>query len=189
MVKRKPVRKTPKRSSTTPSTERARRLANRGAELLQAGQYGEAVSTLERAYELLPDDVPTAINLGGACVMTKRYARAIEVMVHARDQEPDNEMIWINLGAAYLGNPILADDKAQCAAIEAFERALEINPVAHSVHYNLGLIHRDRGEWAQAAQRFAQAIQANPLDQDARNALARLQAQDATEHQDDRPAN
>lgn len=187
MVKHKPARKTPKRGSTATSAERARRLANRGAELLQAGQYGEAVSTLEHAYELFPDDVPTAINLGGACVMTKRYVRAIEVLARAREQEPDNEMIWINLGAAYLGNPILADDKAQLAAIDAFERALEINPVAHSVHYNLGLIHRDRGEWAQAARRFEQAIQANPLDQDARNALARLQAQAATERQDDEP--
>ncbi|MBN1937115.1 MAG: tetratricopeptide repeat protein [Anaerolineae bacterium] len=152
---------------------------------MQSGQFSEAVATLERAYELIPDDVPTAINLGGACVMTKRYAWAIEVLERAREQEPDNEMIWINLGAAYLGNPILADDKAQRAAIDAFERALEINPVARSVHYNLGLIHRDRGEWARAARRFEQAIQADPRDQDACNALARLQAQQPSDQECD----
>lgn len=86
-------------------------------------------------------------------------------------------MIWINLGAAYLGNPILADDAQQRAALAAFERAAEINPVAHSVHYNMGLIYRDRGEIVQAIRCFERAVQANPLDQDARRVLARLQAQ------------
>jgi len=173
-----------KRPSTRPRTpnehnvrERARRLLNHGAQLLQEGQAREAMSMLERAYALLPGDVPTAINLGGACILGKKYKRAIEVLEHAREQEPDNEMIWINLGAAYLGNPILAQDQEQQAAIAAFERALAINPAAPNVHYNLGLIHRDRGETKVARLRFQQAIQANPLDRHARNALQRLQAQ------------
>ena len=176
MTKRKPLRKTRRQNEMTAS-EHMRRLSNRGAELMRAGQFDQAVTVLERAYALDPGDVPTAINLGGACVMTKRYGRAIEVLERARDQEPENEMIWINLGAAYLGNPILADNTRQQAAIAAFERAIEINPVAHSVHYNLGLIYRDRGEFAQAMRYFELAIQANPLDQDARTVLARLQAQ------------
>ncbi|MBN1579090.1 MAG: tetratricopeptide repeat protein [Anaerolineae bacterium] len=158
--------------------EHARQLSNHGAELLQNGQVQKALPVLEQAYELIPDDVPTAVNLGGACVLGKRYKRAIVVLERARDQEPDNEMIWINLGAAYLGNPILAQDEQQLDAIAAFERAIEINPVAQNVHYNLGLIHRDRGEIEQAAARFRQAIQSNPLDQHARNALQRLKGQD-----------
>jgi tetratricopeptide (TPR) repeat protein len=159
-------------------SKRARRLSNRGADLLQDGQVEEALSVLERAYELLPDDVSTAINLGGACVLSKRYERAIVVLERAREQEPENEMIWINLGAAYLGNPILAKDQEQRNAITAFERALKINPVAQNVHYSLGLIHRDRGEVEQAKARFQQAIQADPLDQHARSALRRLEEQD-----------
>ncbi len=91
-------------------------------------------------------------------------------------------MIWTNLGAAYLGNPILSDDEQQRKAIAAFERAIEINPVAPNVHYNLGLIHRDRGEVEQAKLRFHQAVGANPHDQHARRALSRLQ-----DHQDDAP--
>jgi tetratricopeptide (TPR) repeat protein len=106
-------------------------------------------------------------------------------------QEPDNEMIWTNLGAAYLGNPILASDEQQRKAIEAFERAIEINPVAPNVHYNLGLIHRDRGEDERAMVSFRQAIQASPHDRDARRALSRLESQrddGPREDTSDRPA-
>lgn len=154
---------------------RARQLSNRGVELLRAGQATEALPLLVRALRLVPDDVATAINLGGAYILTKKFKQAVPVLEHARDREPDNEMVWIDLGAAYLGNPILAQDEQQLKAIAAFERALEIDPQAPNVHYNLGLIHRDRGEVEQAAQRFRQAIQVDSTDQHARRALQRLQ--------------
>jgi tetratricopeptide (TPR) repeat protein len=157
----------------------ARRLSNRGADLLRAGKAQEALLLLKRAYEALPDDVPTAINLGGAYVLNKQYKKAIPVLERAREREPGNEMVWINLGAAYLGNPILAQDEQQCQAIAAFERALEINPAATNVHYSLGLIHRDRGEVDRAIRRFRQAVQVNPLDRHARRALERLEHPDA----------
>lgn len=156
----------------------AQRLSNRGADLLREGRAQEALLLLQSAYEALPDDVPTAINLGGAYVLNKRYREAVPVLERARDREPGNEMIWINLGAAYLGNPILAQDGQQRRAIAAFERALEIDPAASNVHYSLGLIHRDRGEFEQAIQRFRQAVQANPLDEHARRALYRLEQRD-----------
>jgi tetratricopeptide (TPR) repeat protein len=162
---------------------RAQRLCNRGAELLREGQAQEAISVLRRAYALLPGDVPTAINLGGAYILNKQYEDAISILERAQEQEPENEMIWVNLGAAYLGNPILAQDEQQLKAIAAFERALELRPGAtnvHYVHYNLGLIHRDRGEREQAIRCFRQAVQVNPLDQHARRALRQLEeGQDA----------
>ncbi len=157
--------------------QRAQQLSNRGADYLRSGEVHNAVSTLRRAYEVL-DDVPTAINLGGAYILQKQFAKAIPILEKALEQEPENEMIWINLGAAYLGNPVLARDEEQLKAIAAFERAIAINPIAPSVHYNLALIHRDRGEMEQAKTRFRQAIQANPNDRDARRALARLEQEE-----------
>jgi tetratricopeptide (TPR) repeat protein len=93
-------------------------------------------------------------------------------------------MVWINLGAAYLGNPVLATSDQQLQAIAAFERALELDPVAPSVHYNLGLIYVDRGQRGLAMTAFRKALQTNPLDHDARRWLARLESQDREESAD-----
>jgi tetratricopeptide (TPR) repeat protein len=156
--------------------ETARRLLNRGAELLEQGKAREAIPPLERANELDPESVPVHINLGGAYVMAGRHREAIPLLEAARDAEPKNAMIWINLGAAYLGNPVLATSEQQMQAIEAFERALELNPAAPSVHYNLGLIFVDRDDLDLAVAAFRQAAQVNPFDCDARYWLKKLEA-------------
>jgi tetratricopeptide (TPR) repeat protein len=157
--------------------ERARELLNHGAELLEQGQAREAIPHLERAHKLDPHSVPVQINLGGAYVVAGRHKEAIPVLESARDAEPQNAMIWINLGAAYLGNPVLATDEQQIRAIRAFERALELDPGAPSVHYNLGLIFVDRDDLDLAVAAFHKAIQVNPLDRDARTWLRRLEGQ------------
>jgi tetratricopeptide (TPR) repeat protein len=158
-----------------PGRQEAIRLLNRGADHLGMGEPEKALPLLQRAYELRPHDVATAINLAGAYVLLGRYREAVPVLEEALAHEPENEMVWINLGAAYLGNRALAEEEQQLKAIEAFERAVELNPNAANVYYNLGLIHRDRGELEQAMRRFRHAIQANPEDRDARRALRRLE--------------
>jgi len=148
---------------------------NRGAKLLQRGKVQEAIPLLERAHELEPASVPALITLGGAYIVAGRHKKAVPLLEAARDAEPDNAMVWINLGAAYLGNPVLATDEQQMRAINAFEKALELNPAAPSVHYNLGLIFVDRDEVDLAQAAFRRAIQANPMDRDARLWIQRLQ--------------
>lgn len=162
-------------SPMSPEEDQTTELANRGAQLLQQGKANEAIAPLEEAYKLDAGRVPTLINLGGAYVMTGRHKKAIPLLEAARDAEPDNPMIWTNLAAAYLGNPVLATSEQQLQAIAAFEKALELNPAAPSVHYNLGLIFVDRGEPELAMAAFRQAIRANPLDQDARRWLQKLE--------------
>jgi tetratricopeptide (TPR) repeat protein len=172
----------PARKKDTPPDkiwdELGRRLLNRGAHLLEEGQAKEAISYLERANELSPDNVPVLIDLGGAYVMAGRHRNAVPILERARDIEPDNAMIWINLGAAYLGNPVIATEEQQMRAIGAFEKALELSPGAPNVHYNLGLIFVDRGETELAVAAFRQALQTNPFDSDARHWLQKLQAEE-----------
>jgi tetratricopeptide (TPR) repeat protein len=107
--------------------------------------------------------------------MAGRHNEAIPILEAARDAEPLNAMIWINLGAAYLGNPVLATSEQQMQAIKAFEKALELNPAAPNVHYNLGLIFVDRKESDLAVAAFRRAVQVNPLDRDARRWLRSLE--------------
>ncbi len=161
--------------------ERARRLLNRGANLLEQGKANEAIPHLERAHQLDNSSVPAQINLGGAYVLAGRHEKAIPLLEAARDAEPQNVMIWINLGAAYLGNPVLATPEQQTQAIHAFEAALELNPAAPSVNYNLGLIYVDRKENDLAATAFRRAVQVNPLDRDARAWLRKLETKQDNE--------
>lgn len=153
----------------------ARHLLNRGAQLLEQGKSQEAVAILERALQLDSESVPALINLGGAYVMAGRHREAVPLLEAACDEEPENAMIWINLGAAYLGNPVLASAEQQMQAIKAFETALELNPAAPNVHYNLGLIFLDRNETDLATAAFRRAVQVNPFDRDARNWLRKLE--------------
>jgi tetratricopeptide (TPR) repeat protein len=165
---------TRKHTSKAESQARARRLLNQGAKLLQQGKAEEAIGKLELAYDLDSESVPTLINLGGAYVMAGRHREAVPLLETASDVEPHNAMIWINLGAAYLGNPVLSTPEKQMRAIKAFEKALELDPAAPNVHYNLGLIFIDRQETDLATAAFRNAIQVNPLDRDAHYWLRKL---------------
>jgi tetratricopeptide (TPR) repeat protein len=149
-------------------------LLSHGARLLGQNRPGEAAARLERAAALLPDDPDVAINLGGAYVLQGRYNKAVTVLERASQTNPDNAMVWTNLAAAYLGNLNLSGPQQQSKAIAAYERALQADPMAPNVHYNLGLIYNDRKDWLQAKTCFLLALQANPGDADARQWLARL---------------
>jgi tetratricopeptide (TPR) repeat protein len=156
---------------TSKTGERVSKLLNLGAELLEQGRAEEAIPYLEHAHSLDANNIPSLINLGGAYVLAGHPQQAIPLLERARDAEPQNAMVWINLGAAYLGNPVLATAEQQLQAIVAFQTALELNPAAPSVHYNLGLIFVDRHETDLAIAAFRQALQSNPLDRDFRQAL------------------
>jgi protein O-GlcNAc transferase len=150
---------------------------NRAARLLGQGKAQQAQAILERLSKARPDDLSVAINLGGAHILNRQFSRAVPILEAVIEREPCNAMVWTNLGAAYLGNPVLATVEQQDKAIAAFERALECDPVAPHVAYNLGLIYRDRDDRDRATHWFTRALQANPLDRDARRNLEGLQAE------------
>ncbi|MFC2031582.1 tetratricopeptide repeat protein [Chloroflexota bacterium] len=157
------------------AAERARWLLNRGAHLLAQNKAPQAVPVLEEALRLDGQSVPVLINMGGAYIVTGQHKRAIPLLEEAGAAEPDNAMVWINLGAAYLGHPVLASSSEQMNAIKAFERALELDPAAPSVHYNLGLIYVDRGDTDSAVEAFRQAIKFGPRDRDAHILLRKFE--------------
>ena len=149
-------------------------LFQRGSELLHRGKVNDAVPLLQKAHTLNPDHFDASLNLSGAYILTKKFKRAVSLLEQLRKQAPNNVMVWTNLGAAYLGNPVLARDEEQLQAIAAFKQALQLDPVAPNVAYNIGLIYRDRREYDLAIAWFEQAVQANPHDQDARNLIKDL---------------
>jgi tetratricopeptide (TPR) repeat protein len=149
-------------------------LLRRGTEALQQGEVAKATQFLEQAHELDRDNQDAALNLGGAYILSKKFPQAVAILKPLSERDPHNPMVWTNLGAAYLGNPILAKDGEQQRAIAAFERAIELDPAAPNVAYNLGLVHLDRQENERALHWFERAIQANPNDRDARRFVEQL---------------
>ncbi len=153
--------------------------------LLHQGKPDKALPLLKRAHEMNPMHIDAAINLSGAFILTKKFKRAVDILEPLSRQYPENAMIWTNLGAAYLGNPVLARDEDRVRAIAAFQRALDNDPFAPNVAYNIGLIFRDRQEYEAAKHWFGRAIQSNPNDVHARRILNQLAQKEASDGQDD----
>lgn len=158
--------------------DRIRRLVAEGAQLLSLRRPGEAAARLQEAYALDPQNVPAAINLGGAYILQGKFRLAVPVLEAASLLEPDNVMVWTNLAAAYLGKLPLAGTEEQDRAIGAYERALALDPAVPHVHYNLGLIYLERNDLGQAAVQFQRALETDPGDKDARQYLRKLQRGD-----------
>ncbi len=151
------------------------RLLNEGAKLLAQRRAQEAAPLLEKAYYLDPDSVEVKINLGGAYILQNRFQDAIPILEEAAEQAPDNPMVWTNLAAAYLGHVEHASPEQQEAAIKAFKKALEADPKAPHVDYNLGLIYMHRGDLPAALAHFQRALEVNPEDKDAAHYIRTLQ--------------
>ena len=68
---------------------------------------------------------------------------------------------------------IVGTQRARAAFKQNLEAAT-INPRDSSAHYNLGLIHQNRGELDQARERFQRAIEIDPDEADAHYQLGRI---------------
>jgi tetratricopeptide (TPR) repeat protein len=147
-----------------------------GTRLLGRGKPNEALPLLELAYRVNPQHLEAALNYGSAYIMAGRFKYAVPILEDAVKQHPNEPQLWQNLGAAYLGNPIIADDVQQTKALAALNTAIALDPYAPNVEYNIGLIHRDRGELEQAINAFKRALLVNPKDRDAKSLIAKLEA-------------
>ena len=156
------------------NTEEFARYYIAGTQLLHQGKAEKAIRPLEKAHSLDSSHVDAAINLSGAYVLRKKFKQAVALLEPFSKTDADHIMIWTNLGAAYLGNPVLANDDEQMKAIHAFKMALKINPIAPNAAYNIGLIYYRRNDPMNAAAYFQKAVQADPHDRDARSLLQRM---------------
>ena len=154
-----------------------RRILNESARLLRANRPGEAIAVLEPLQAEMPDDPDIAINMGGALILQRKWSKAVATLKRAVDASPDNVLLWTNLAAAYLGRLETSGPKHQARAIEAYERALWIDPSTPNVHYHLGLIYKQQGNLSRSSALFQRALEINPNDRDARYWMEKLSDQ------------
>jgi tetratricopeptide (TPR) repeat protein len=80
-------------------------------------------------------------------------------------------MLFFLLRGYFTG--VVSNQRARAAFKQNLEAAT-INPRDSSAHYNLGLIHQNRGELDQARERFQRAIDIDPDELDAHYQLGRI---------------
>ena len=141
---------------------------------LYQGRVQNAILLLEPLHQHQPEHLEVLKNLGAAYIIRKRYAEAQVLLERAVELQPDDSDLWVNLAAARLGELEASTSEQQNLAIDAYSKALEVNPKAANVHYMLGLVYRQRKEYLRAVAHFSLALDQDPNDQDARNMLSDL---------------
>jgi tetratricopeptide (TPR) repeat protein len=93
----------------------------------------------------------------------KDYTGAIKYFEKAIAQEAKSAETYNKLGMAYRFRYLQTKDhKLQANAMDAFEKALKLDPKCWEAMINLGFTYHDRGEKARAAFWFKKALAINP---------------------------
>ncbi len=166
--------------------EQAKAAFLQGLHTLEAGDWQAAEGHFERALELAPGRVSVMQNLGITRVKLRRHAEAEPLLRAALAVEPDQAGAWQALAEAQLGlerfeaaasslercfvlgtdTASLRAQHAQCLArlgrvpeaMQAYQEALK-RDVNHVVTLTeLGGLHREAGQYAEAAHCFQRAL-------------------------------
>jgi len=97
------------------------------------GMYDKQIELLEEGQELYPENSKILAQLSNAYVDADRMDVAMETFQRGIEKDPTNEVYRYNYGVLLLG----ADDFS--AAIEQFDKAIEIKEDYTSAYYNLGV--------------------------------------------------
>jgi tetratricopeptide (TPR) repeat protein len=131
-------------------------LAWKALGVAQRMQGKDALTALERAAQLLPQDPESHSNLGAALRQTGRLSEAVACYSRALEILPDSAEIWNNLGNALR-------DLGRCAeAVAAFSRALLLKPGFAKAHNNLGNALQDLGKSDEAIASYRRALALDP---------------------------
>ncbi len=151
-----------------PSHAQARNML--GAALQSAGRLDEAAIEFAEAARLKPGYLDPEYNLGNVLLAKNQPALAVARFERVLRASPDDAAALSDAGSAYamLGRY----DKA----VASFERSLVLQPRNARAHFNLGLVAARRGRLGDARRHFEQALAIDPSSEDARTALADVNA-------------
>jgi tetratricopeptide (TPR) repeat protein len=113
------------------------------------GDNEAAAASFEEALVLLPGDTPALLRLAEMYLGANRPQEAQEMF--ERVLRGDTERAYAHYGLGRLAS----EGEEFAAAVEHFERALELQPEAKSLHYLLALAHRRLGNREEAERQIA----------------------------------
>ncbi len=165
-------------------------------------QGKDALSALQRAMTLLPQDAELPSNLGGLLNEGGQFDRAAECFRLALALQPGFAAAHSNLGLALLGLGQFEAAAASCRqalalqpdmavahnnlgnalmalgqlgdALSSYQAAIRHNPRLAQAHHSLGNAQRQQGDLGAAGQSLRRAVDINPSYAAAHNSLALL---------------
>ena len=133
----------------------------RAHELFKQGRAKEALAILRPMLSRKGEVDADACALAAACLGSEGdYLEAARVDRLMCDAQPNNPQGWNSLGYDLLN----AGDIE--TAMEAFHRAIKLEPSRASAHYNLARIAARMGDKSKAIEHFAKAVELQPDYQD-----------------------
>jgi len=129
-----------------------------GDALLDRQRGDDAIAAYETSLRLNPEQGAARVSLGGLYVQRKRYddaARVLEPAMHVQEES-------VIAGAALQLASVYQARGDLAAAEQALLRAGTLRPQWAPVHRQLAGIYAHQGRWADAAQRYQQAIDVSP---------------------------
>jgi arylsulfatase A-like enzyme/Flp pilus assembly protein TadD len=136
-----------------------------GIALTQVGRYDRARRLLSNVLARSPRSATTWSNLGLLELANHRTAEAIRAFEQAVASDPRLGQAWEGLGAARAG----ADP---AGAIDAWKRAVEVEPRNYDVLFNLAVVLRDQGRVTEARPYFERFVREAPTDRYERDIAA-----------------
>jgi arylsulfatase A-like enzyme/Flp pilus assembly protein TadD len=127
-----------------------------GVALGDAGRHQEAIAELKKAAASSPSDPLPLEDMGVVSLRMDRPAEAqhyLESALRLNDRLP---VSWNTLGVALFRQQRVA------AALDAWEKAVAIDPRQYDALYNIGLVAADTGRPQQAAKALARFVEAAP---------------------------
>jgi tetratricopeptide (TPR) repeat protein len=133
-------------------------LVEAATSLFQRGQFDAAISGCNRALEMRPAHRGALTLLGVALNASGQHAKASEVFAELARRNPKQADHWMNLGTSLLAQ------RRNEAALEAYARAGALGEASSDFFYNVGLVHREMGNFEAARTVLRDAARLAPDD-------------------------
>jgi tetratricopeptide (TPR) repeat protein len=114
---------------------------------------GELVDLAKKQWDLDPQSLEKAWKYASVAIRDKKYAEAITALEFLVSKSPSSVSYWTQLASTYNKNGQL--DKAE----SAYKKLISLEPDKKEDYLNLGILYRDKNQFAAARSEFEKASQ------------------------------
>ncbi len=126
----------------------------------KSGNTEEAIVGFKRLLDIDPRDTKPHFHLGDLYEERGDLDKAISHLISAVDLDPEGPVFRNNLGALYLKKKMYAEAEKEIRTALSFERSVPIQ----NAHFNLGLLHEERGEILLAIEEYKKEQETSPFN-------------------------